>query len=213
MRKLDMNKVDVIDLTKALMNAVKDITDNIGLKFESRMMTSLINDREILYNDYNGFSCYTNLVRIEGTNKTRINSNIYVPFDNNVANSDQGKFMLNYVNELYDLDLDKDSRSDYCIFSILHEIGHYLDYALHCRKGFNKASEYMIENNTALDNLNKETDEELAQYTDDKDKQQAIYNNWRSYRELEVEHNADETASFFIKYYADTLDSYLTTLA
>ena len=207
-----MNKVDIIDLAKDLMNAVKDITDIMGCKFESKMMSSLIN-KEIQYNDYNGFSCCTKIVNVEGTNKTQLISHIAVPFDNNVANSDQGRFMIDYINDLYDLDLDKDSRSDYCIFAILHEIGHYLDYASHCRKGFDKVNEYMNENKTALYNLNKETDEELAQYTDDKDKQQALYNSWRGYRELEDEHNADEIASFFIKNYEDTLDLYLSKLA
>ena len=58
-----MNKVDIVDLAEALMNAVKDITDIMDCTFESRMMTSLI-DKEIQYNDYDRFACYTKIVNI-----------------------------------------------------------------------------------------------------------------------------------------------------
>ena len=200
MINIDMNKVDIIDLAKDLLELVKHNTKD---DFEKEVITMLINNGIRRHDENNGFRICSSIKRT-GPQNVDFNAYIEVPYCN-LYNAPQEKFMLKYINNLYDLDLDIDSYSDMCVFSILHEIGHALDYANKLRYNYN-VSEYMDNNRTALANLNIETEKRLAQCTNNKEKQQVFYDDWRSYRELETEYQADKWASLFIKEYEGALN-------
>ncbi len=67
---------------------------------------------------------------------------ITVPDVYNVVD-EQDVFILDYINDLYGLELDKDDVCDTCLFAILHEIGHIIDYS-HKRNKWGKIGNAML---------------------------------------------------------------------
>jgi hypothetical protein len=86
--------------------------------------------------------------------ETMKNVIITVPNEFNVID-EQDVFILEYINDLYGLELDKNDICDHFLFAILHEIGHVIDYS-HKRNKWGKIGNAMLKRYSKKDNKIKD---------------------------------------------------------
>lgn len=163
---------DSMCLVKA-EKALNEVYDALMLNKEPDLFTEVIS-ANLLYD-----SASTNYYDIE-TKEITISM-----FDD--MNNEQGKFMYEYLNDKFGVNLNGSDIRTRVIFTVLHELGHYVDYSNKEVSGeFESYNKQDVERRLALENI------------DD------IKDAWKAYREIPAEAFADKWAiEFMIKYFPE----------
>lgn len=94
------------------------------------------------------------------TTSNMTDSIIVVPNEYDILD-EQNIFILNYINYKYGLELDNNNIWDHCLFSVLHEIGHIIDYSNKYKEGQDVLIAYSKEDTRKKNELHNKYGEEL----------------------------------------------------